>query len=118
MIAGCTAPTQPIAAESLRIGIQQEHTVVTDLANIAKQSAVDQGVAKARAAAEQSNPDSAQSAVEEAVTQFDKVGWLLIQHERARSMLRFGQMYVWSQKGVFDIIVDDFKEAKQRSDSK
>lgn len=117
LFVGCTMPSQRIAAEAIDRGAKQEHNIITDLTKIAKQSAVDNGVAKARAAAASNNPDAAQAAVQEAVTQFDKIAWLQIQHERARSLIRVGQSYIWSQKGIFDIMVEEFQEAKKRSDA-
>lgn len=117
MLISCTAPTQRIASVAIQRGVEQEHNIINDLSVIAKQSAVDKGVAEARAAAIAGDADAAQSAVEKAVTQFDKIGWLQIQHERARSLIRFGQVYIWSQKGIFDLMVDEFKEAKNRANS-
>lgn len=113
---GCTAPSQRVAADALQRGVDQEHSIVSDLSTIAKQSAVDNGVAEARTAAANGNADAAQAAVEKAVSQFDKIGWLQIQHERARSMIRVAQTYIWSQKGIFDIMVKEFEEAKNRAE--
>lgn len=115
--AGCTAPTQRIAADAIQRGVNQEHSIVQDLSTMAKQSAVDTGVASARVAAASGNADGAQAAVEKVANDFEKVGWLQIQHERARNMIRFGQMYVWSQQGIFDLMVKDLKTAKQNADA-
>lgn len=118
LMLGCTSPTQPIAERALDAGTKQEHTIISDLAAIAKQSAVDKGVADAIAAVKNQDVDAAKTAVENAVTQFDKIGWLQIQHERARALLRMGQTFVWSQEGIFDIMIGEFQESKKRSDNK
>jgi len=118
VLAGCTAPTQPLAAQSLQVGADQEHSIVYDLATMARQSATNVGVAEAQAAALASDPELAKKAVEKAVSEFDKVLYLLVQHERARALIRVGQRFVWEQKGVVNIMIDEFKEAKKRSDEK
>jgi len=102
----CSAPTQPIAAQAMSIAIAQEQRIVTDLSNIAKQKTVDCAVSQVRDAVGDQDPDAAQKAVEKAVSEFDKIGWLLIQHERTKSVLRISQQFVWGQKGIIDILID------------
>ncbi len=118
VLIGCTTPTQYIAANSLERGVDQTANIVSDLSTMAKQYAVDMGVAEARLAATAGDADAAQVAVQKAVSQFDKIGWLQIQFERSRSLIRVGQRFVWSQKGVFDILISEYEEAKNRSDKK
>lgn len=111
-MAGCTMPTQRIAADSLQRGIAHENSIVYDLSNIAKQAATDKGVAAAKAAAIQGSVTGAQSAVETALSEFEQVCWLQIQHERARALMRVGQRYIWSQEGIVDVLLKEFDEAK------
>ena len=117
-LGACTPPSQRIASDSLQRGISHGHSIITDLANMAKQSTVNQGVAEARAAVLTANEQAAQDAVQNTVSQWDKISWLQIQWERARGLMRVGQQFVWTQKGIFNLIVDEFKEAKARRDAK
>lgn len=110
---GCTAPTQPIAQESFRLGIQQEHTIISDLSLISKQYAVDKAVADARAAAAKNDLDAVQMAVEKLASDFETVSWLQIQHERARAVMRVAQQYIWEQKGIFDVMKKEIEQASK-----
>lgn len=112
----CTAPTQPIASSALDRGVHQQITIVDDLLTSARQAATEQAVAEARAAAMSQSPDAAQAAVQKALTEFDKLTWLQIQHERALTLIRVGQRFVWSQKGIFDIWSDELSTAKKNVD--
>lgn len=115
---GCTSPTQRIAAHSLQRGVKQEADIVYDLSTLAKQQTVDAGVAKALLAVQDQDADAARDAVENTANTFNKIGWLQIQHERSIGLIRMGQVYVWSQEGIFDILVREGVEAKKRSDTK
>lgn len=116
-LAGCTDPTQPIASEAISRGVAGDDRVVEDLSTIAKQYAVDKGVASARAVAASGKGDEAQGAVESTANAFETVGWLQIQHERNRALIRVGQTYVYSQKGIANILVDEAKQAKKNADA-
>lgn len=114
-VSGCS-PTQKIAAEAMQRGIDTEHTIVVDLSTLAKQSILNRFAAEAKLAAAAGDESAAQKVVERLVTEWDRIGWLEIQHERARSMVRIGQVYIWSQKGIFTIIKEEWDEAKKTAD--
>lgn len=114
----CTSPTQRLAAYSMKRGIEQESSIVLDLSTLAKQQAVDHGVASVKLALAKQDEAAAKAAVENTANTFNKIGWLQIQHERALSLLRTGQMYIWSQEGIIDILIKEGGEAKKKSDAK
>jgi hypothetical protein len=116
VLAGCSAPTQKVAMQAEAIRNQQFKTVVDDMANIAKQQAVDLGVAQAQAAAAKSDPAAAQAAVESTVNTFERVGWL----EREAVKARFGpggivDQYIWGTQGIFDILYRDWQKAEAKT---
>lgn len=115
---GCTSPSQRIAVTAIQRGADQEHAIVIDLATMAKQSAVDNGVAQVKQAVAAQDANAAQAAVEKAVTQFDKIAWLQIQHERARSMIRLAQNYIWAQEGIFDILAKEVQQSIENAKEK
>lgn len=118
LLMGCTSSTQRIAEHSMQLGMRQEHSIVQDLATIAKQYAVDKAVSKARSAAENGDTEAAQVAIQDLATNFDAIGWLQIQHERARGVLNLAQQYILSQQGILDIMWREYKQAKVLSDAK
>lgn len=115
---GCTAPTQKIATVAMQRGMDHTYTIVDDLANIAKQSALDIGAIEVREAVRSSSEPEAVNAVKKSFNQCNKINWLQIQNEKARAELRLAQMYIWSQEGILDIMYDEFKSAKEESDAK
>ncbi len=117
-IFGCSTPTQRIAESAIQIGMRQESSIVKDLANMAKQFAVDKAVSEARLAASDVDADKAQEIVQNLANNFTKIAWLESQHERARSVLGLAQQYIWSQQGFLDILWRELKQAKEISDAK
>ena len=112
---GCTAPTQRVAEKSLEIGIRQENSIILDLINLNKQKAVNEAVRKAVSAAEANDLNAVQLAVEGLANEFQKVEELRVEHEKARQVLRIVQQYVWSQRGILDILLGEFQEAKSKA---
>lgn len=114
--AGCSAPTQKVAMQAEEIRNRQVATVVDDLAGIAKQQAVDLGVAQAQMAAETGDSAAAQAAVENAVDTFEKIGWL----EKEAIKARFGPggvvgQYIWGTQGIFDLLYRDWQKADAKA---
>lgn len=109
---GCTAPTQPIASKSLSEGINQAHSVFYDMSRIARQEILNSGAADAAKYAKEGNAEQAQLVVKRVFDQMNNVDWLHIQWERSRALVRIGQEFIWGQKGILDIVVDDWEKAK------
>ena len=116
-MAGCTSPSQKIAAVSVQRGMEHINNIVYDLATESKQSAIDIGVLEVKAAVASQNEDAAVAAVEKAFNKCNRVAWLQIELEKAKSYVRMGQLYIWSQQGVLDIIMRDFRKAKATADA-
>jgi len=112
---GCTKPTQPIAAQAIQRGMHHTDSIVDDLARMSKQAAVDKAVLDVKNA---KTPEESQKAVEKLATTFEKVGWLLVQYERGRNLTLIGERFIWEQKGIFDIVIDDITKAKDNVDGK
>lgn len=113
VLGSCTSPTQRIAEHSMQIGLQQENTIVLDLANMAKQYAVDKAVAVARSAASDGDLIAVQGAVQDLASDFETISWLQIQHERARGVLNLARQYIWSRQGILDILLREFRQAQK-----
>ena len=108
---GCTPSTQPIAQDAQKRGMEQEHKVVMDLSTMATQQALDATVAAVRGAVTAGDGDGAQKMVEKFANKLGKISWLKVQHERAQSLLRTGQRFIYEQKSIFTILIDEWKEA-------
>ncbi len=116
-VAGCTSPSQKIAAVAVQRGMEHTSNIVYDLATEARQSAIDIGVLEVKLAVANQDEKAAVDAVEKAFNKANRIGWLQVELEKAKSYLRIGQMYIWSQQGVLDIIYRDFKKAKAAADA-
>ncbi len=110
---GCTRPTQVLAEESQRRGVQAVNENFNDLSLLAKQYVVNTAVAKARSAAFAGNADDAQLAVQFLANEWDKLYSLAIKHERANVYLRNAKRYIWEQQGVLNILWDELQRARQ-----
>ncbi len=115
---GCTPSTQVIAQSAQERGMHQEHRVVMDLSTMAWQQALDATVADVRDAVVAGSEGDAQKAVEKFATKLDKIAWLEVQHERAQSLLRIGQRFIYEQKSIVRILYEEWKEAKAINESK
>lgn len=114
MLFGCTTPNNKVADEAMSRGEMNEHLIVDDLRKIAMQLVVDARGREAREAAAAGNADAAQAAVEQAVSDVDRITWLAReQHQIALSMLRIGHRYIWEQRGVLSIWWEDLQTAEK-----
>lgn len=110
-IVGCTSPTQPIAAQSLKVGLEQEEKIHNNYRNMSTQFIVDAQVAKAQAAAVKGDVVKAQQVVEETVNNLDVIRYLDVQHERAKALFRIAQGYIWEQQGVLNVMKNEWDAA-------
>lgn len=114
---GCTAPSQKLASISVQRGMEHMNSIAYDLATESKQSALDIGVLEVKKAVANQDETAAVAAVEKAFNKCNRIGWLQIELEKAKSYIRMGQMYIWSQQGVLDIIYRDIQKAKAAAES-
>lgn len=116
IVGGCTLPSQRVAQEALSIGVEQNTKIITAYGQIVRQLIVDSQAAVVRKAVADGDQAAAVAAVEKTATLFDACGYLDVQGERARSTIRIAQSYIWEQQGVFNIVADEWKAAKQKVD--
>jgi hypothetical protein len=109
---GCTTPLQKVAIESSKRGLEQTNTIVYDLATEAKQSAIDTGRSQIIAAVASHDEAAAIAALETAFNKCNRISWLQIEYEKAKSYVRLSQQYIWSQQGFFDLMLKEFSAAK------
>lgn len=112
---GCTSPTQPVADESLRIAQQQFRTIVDDLATLGKQAALDE--AYKEVTGNEGNSEARGNALIKMSDRYEDISWLEVQAERAQGLLRDGREWVQAQRGIFDVLVDDWTRAKEAVDT-
>jgi hypothetical protein len=105
-LAGCTQPTQPIAAQALQLAMKNDDAHVLDLARIAKQGILERGVLATKAATR-----PADEVLTTTTNDLEQVSWLQLQHERNRSLCLLVKLYIDSQKGVLDIWWGEAKES-------
>jgi hypothetical protein len=117
LLAACTAPTQKIAVVAMQRGMDHTQSIVLDLANESKQSALNLGAIEVEKAASAGDSKAAVAALSKAFNKCNKIGWLQIQNERSFSELRVAQMYIASQEGILDILYNEFKAAKAQVDA-
>ena len=110
---GCTSPTQPYADKSLQLASQQYRTIVTDLAVMSKQSALDSAYAVITT---EQDPTKRGEALIQMSDIYQKVSWLEVQAERSAGLLRNGREWVLSQKGIFNVLVEDWKKSSDNAE--
>lgn len=113
---GCTSPTQKLAAVAMDRGMNHIADIEHDMSTLAKQQTLDLGVAEVKAAASASDPVAAEAALTKSFNTLNKIGWLQIEFEKAKSYIRLSQIYISSQQGVLDLLYRDFQKAKAAAD--
>lgn len=113
---GCTSPTQPIAADALSRGVSGFNKTFDDMGRVAKQEILNSTAGKVNSAVEKQDPKSAAAALREGFNKRDDIEWLYIQKERSMSLIRIGQEFVWAQKGILNIMWDDWQKAKENTE--
>jgi hypothetical protein len=93
------------------------NNIVSDLATQAKQNALNTGVEKAKKAVADQDEAAAVAAVEGAFNDCNKISWLQIEFEKAKSYIRLSQMYIWSQQGFLDLVYKGYQKAQDAADT-
>lgn len=114
---GCTSPSQKLAAVSMDRGMNHIADIEYDMSTLAKQQTLDLGVAQVRAAAQAGDEEGAEAALTQSFNTLNKIGWLQVEFEKAKSHMRLSQIYISSQQGVLDLLYKDFKKAKAAADA-
>jgi len=114
---GCSQ-TQLVASQAMEDGLNHAHKVYVNTSDMAKQLILNNGADKAAAAAQAGNIQEAHAAIQFVFDHMQNLGYLNIQWERARALLRTPQEYIWSRKHILQILHSDLEEAKSRADGK
>ena len=114
---GCSR-TQIVAAKAMEEGLNHAHQVYVNTSDMTKQFILNDGAAKAALAAQAGDVAAAHAAIQEVFDNMQNLGYLNIQWERARALLRTPQEYIWSRRSIFSILHSDLKKAKKRADEK
>lgn len=109
----CSSPTQVIAEDATKRGVKQETTIVNDLALMAGQSSLDEAKDDINEAVNEKDSPKAQAALLKHTQNMETIWFLKVQHERALALIRIGQRYIWEQKGWFNILMDEWDQAKK-----
>jgi hypothetical protein len=123
MIISCTAPTQPIANQAFKEGLNRQDKLVADLAALAKWEILNRyGRLAEQAAASTTQPAEVRGAevkalVKDGMNAWEEVSWLEVQHERNRRVFMIADIYIKSQQGILNIWFKELSEAKAKVDS-
>lgn len=115
--AGC-APTQVIASKAMEEGLTHAHKVYVNTSDMTKQLILNYGSEQILKAAATDDEEAIKKAIQSMYDSMQDIGYLNIQWERTRSLLRTPQEYIWSQKHFLSILYKDLREAKKRADAK
>lgn len=118
LITGCTSATQPFAVKAMERHLDQEQTIIYDLTRKGEQLSLDKAAAEMTVAVKSGDEKAAHKILESTANDMRLFGWYKVQAERSRSMARVAQTYIWSQKGILNILADEWSEAKAQSDKK
>lgn len=112
---GCTSPTQPPAERDLQVAAAQFNTITYDLAIRVKYNAMMRSLDIIKTS---NDPAVREKALLDMSDAYADVEYLLVQAERAQGLLRSGREWVRAQRGIFDVLISDAKEAMARVDAK
>ena len=115
MFIGCTAPTQRIAERSMSVAMHYDSTIVDDLSNLAKQQALDASSKEIEAAFKDQSVDKAKLAATNLANTWESVGFLQLQNEKKRALFRIGQQFIFEQRGVLDIMIEELDASNKKS---
>jgi hypothetical protein len=116
-VIGCTSPSQKLAAVALDRGMGHMSTIEYDLVTLAKQQVLDLSAIEIKNAIVDQDEVGALAALEKSFNTLNKIGWLQIEFEKAKSYVRLSGMYISSQQGVLDLLYKDFQKAKAAADA-
>lgn len=114
---GCSQ-TQLGAAQAMEDGLNHAHKVYVNTSDMTKQFILNSGAAQAAKAAAAGDVAAAHASIQFVFDSMQNLGYLNVQWERARALLRTPQEYIWARKHIFQILNSDLKEAKKRADDK
>jgi len=112
---GCTAPTQPIAQKAFERGEVHGFDVYENLEDLAKTINFTSMKQPLEAAVEAKDQQAAKDLVKERFDNLEKILYLRIQYERSMHLKRFSYAYIVEQKGILNILEEEWKEAEQRA---
>lgn len=110
-VAGCTAPSNRVAEQSIQLADQHTSKIVLNLHDKAWQATLNAAAARIEKAFDAGDKAGAAVALEEAANKFGELEWLSIQYERSRSALRLAKQYIWSERGWWDVAKESWAEA-------
>lgn len=110
---GCTSPKQVIVANSFERAMETEHNVVQDIQKKAQQNALDKMRDGVHRAIDAQDKNMADKEMLEFANETEEIMFLRIAHERARELFRLTQQYIEEQRGIFDILSDEWNQADQ-----
>ena len=116
-LGGCSQ-AQIVASQAMEDGLNHAHVVYVNTSDMTKQLILNSGAQKASDAAQAGDVVAAQAAVQYVFDHMQNLGYLNIQWERTRSLLRTPQEYIWSREHILAILHRDLVEAKDRADAK
>lgn len=114
----CTSPTQIVAEDALKRGSIAKDKLVVDLSMLARQSFLDEAADDINEAVNEKDAHKAQDALLKYANMTEKVVKLLIQNERAKTLTRVGERFIMEQRGIVDIWLSEWDEAKKIQESK
>lgn len=112
-VIGCNQP----AIQALDHYQKTEQTVITDLSNVAIQQSLDAAAKKVEEAVAAGDSAGAVKALVDHNHLCETVMYLITQHERGKSIFLLARTYIASQRSYLEVLVEDVKEAKERSDA-
>jgi len=115
---GCTSPSNKIADAGLDRGLVKIDDVVDDLATQARYYIGEyygERVNKIIAAGN-ATPEAINVELSSLATSVMEIDWLAMEtYCKAREYTRFGQRYIWEQRGILDLLLEDYKTARSRA---
>lgn len=106
----CTSPTQPPAERDLQVAAKQFSTITFDLAMKAKYAEFMRAYDIVK---NSQDPVARTAALQQMSNSYVEIEYLLVQAERAQSLLRAGREWVRSQRGVLNVLIEKWQEAKK-----
>jgi hypothetical protein len=107
---GCTAPTQPSAERDLQVAQKQFATITYDLAMKAKYAEFMRAYDLVQTS---QDPNERAQAVQQMSNAYTDIEFLLVEAEKAKGLLREGREWVRAQRGVFNVLIEKWSDAKK-----
>ncbi len=117
-VLGCTSPTQRIAVDAMHVAMQQDANIVHDLSTIAWQQSLDLSALEVEDAVKSGDVNKAKIALIKFSDNLSTVSFLRVENEKNRALFRIAQQFIFGQRGILDIVIEDLTQAKKNSDAK